>query len=335
MVKCINCPKHINKKNPGLQCSKCGKWLHASCASISIDQLTALSATEAVDWKCKACVGSQKPKRLSYIIPDPDEDDGETSEAEGSITAASGRTMGNKMLQPVLQQLRTEIRNIIREELQQTLKYYSDKIDEYSVKINNYETHVKTLEKQCIDLKSNLKNINLKCSVLESKINQLEQNQLMCQIEICGVKESANEDPVNIAKQVATKMQVSQNYIIKAYRKRKNRTEPSNRIEHSPIIVTLQDGARDIWLNKAKDFKMTATELGLQGSDKVYLRESLAPGIAFLLWKTKEALKNTFKFIWCKNGTILLRKEEKAKIISIRTLFELESVMASQNKPIN
>ncbi|KAI5634929.1 hypothetical protein NE865_12324 [Phthorimaea operculella] len=238
----------------------------------------------------------------------------------------------------ILQEMRQEIQNIIREELQISLKFYSDKIDEYTEKMTIYDANFKTLENQCKDLRDNLKNTNLKCSVLESKINQLEQNQMMNQLDVCGIKEKDNEDPETIAKKIATAMEVKPEDILKAYRKRARTSASANskKTDSAVITVHLRDGKRDQWLNNAKKIKLTMATIEPSGSDSdaIYLRETLAPGIAFLLWKTKEALKDSYKYIWCKNGTVLLRKQEGAKIISIKALSELETVCkALQKKP--
>lgn len=149
MAKCAICAKLLTKKSPGLQCSKCNKWLHAPCASISADQLNVLHATNSVNWKCKTCCRGSKHKRLSCIISDTD---GKENPDTESITPLSG--VHDKMMQQILQDIRNEVRQVIKDELQRTLEYYLDKINKYESKIQQYGKTMKELENRCTDLQN-------------------------------------------------------------------------------------------------------------------------------------------------------------------------------------
>lgn len=326
MPKCIKCAKLLTKKSPGLQCSKCSKWLHASCASISADQLSVLNATDSVDWKCKTCVGGGKTKRLSCILPDIDGEEYSDSE---SATNHTGVDTDN-MMQHILSDLRREVRQVIKEELQRTLEFYSEKIDEYEKKIQKYEKSVKEFENRCTDVQNNLKNSCIKYEILETKIMQMEQAQLSNHLEICGVNQSESEDLAKIAEKVAVAISQNPKDVVKAYRKKRNPSKVPRQGDQSPITLILREGNRDQWLEAAKTTSISATSIGQVEAGKVYLREALTPSMAFLLWKTKDELKGMFNYIWCKHGNILVRKSEKEKkIITIRTISDIEKVKSS------
>ncbi|KAI5640689.1 PHD-finger domain-containing protein [Phthorimaea operculella] len=321
MVKCAKCSKQLNNKSPGLQCSKCNKWLHAACANVTPDQLAILNSTDSVDWKCKTCAGPTRPKRVSCIIADPEEDASNISDSE---------IPNNNITQHILRQIRMEISGIVQAELQRSLAYYSDKIDDYEKRMKDYEINLKNAENQCAELKNHLKNLGLKYDVIALKCNQLEQNQLSNQLEVCGVEELDHEDTMDLVKSVATKINTNAGDIVKAYRK-KIPTRPragssTKKMEIAPITVILRDGSRDVWLDSGKKTNITVSDLGREGTDKVYLRESITPSTAHLLWKAKMQLRERFqfKYVWCKNGTVLARKGENEKIIVIHSLQHLE-----------
>ncbi|KAJ8709457.1 hypothetical protein PYW08_009461 [Mythimna loreyi] len=96
----------------------------SSSSSSKTDQLNVLYSTDAVDWRCRSCIGSAKPKRLSCILPDVDDED---------ITDTEN-LMDTNITQRILSDIRREVRDIIKEELQSTLQFYSDKIDESMLK---------------------------------------------------------------------------------------------------------------------------------------------------------------------------------------------------------
>lgn len=320
MAKCAKCSKVINKKSPGLQCGKCIKWFHAMCVSLSNEQLTALSSTDAADWQCDTCRCGVKSRRLSYILPDEEGDDNTETTSTSTTT----------MTQQMLNQIKVEVQNIIKTELQRTLQFYSDKIDDYECKLQNYGKQLKLLDNQNNDLKNNIKNINLKYSVLETKLNLMEQQQLSNQLEICGINEKENEKTEELVKSVAKKIEQNPEDIVKVYRK-KNRLHTKAKKNQSPasIIVVLREGSRDLWLDAAKKTAILPDYSGGQGQSKVYLRESITPATAHLLWKTKEMLRGEYSFIWCKRGSVLVRKQEKDKVITIRSLQELENIKNS------
>lgn len=326
MVKCLKCGKQVNKKSPGLQCCKCNKWLHSTCASITSEQLAALNTTDSIDWKCKACSGGIRPKRISCIMPDPDED------MEDNTDTETASMMTDSMTQKILCDIRKQVNEVIRQELHSSLKFFSDKIDEYSEKITLYEKNMKLLENQCIELKNNIRNINLKTEALELKYNQLEQSQINNHIEICGIKEMEHENTLELTKKVAMILNQKPEDIVKAYRKKQYRTSTAKPSAYSsPVTAILKEGTKNNWLLAARNGAITARNLGVEGeSSKIYLREALTSTTAHLLWRTKEELRGIYTYIWCKNGQVLVRKQERDKIITIRTLNQLEKLKIDQ-----
>ncbi|KAH9630409.1 hypothetical protein HF086_009558 [Spodoptera exigua] len=241
------------------------------------DQLSVLHDTDSVDWKCKTCAGSSKPKRLSCIMPEMDGD-------------------GNTDTEPPITHTHT---------------VYAD--NEYEAKIHKYEKSMKDLENRCTDLQNHAKNTKVKYEVLETKINQIEQAQLSNQLEICGINQSEKENPEEIAKKVAIAITQNPDDVIKAYRKRRNPSNMVKKKDQPAITVMLRDGIRDQWIDAAKSSMISAASMGQDGAEKIYLRECLTPSTAYLLWKTKEELKGLFSYIWCKHGNILVRKSEQEK----------------------
>lgn len=221
----------------------------------------------------------------------------------------------------ILSDIRREVREIVRTELQVTLQYYSDKIDEYEEKISMYESNLKTVENQCKDLKHSYQNLKLKNDMLEQKINAMEQQQMSNLVEICGVSELENENLQDITSKICVKLQLSSADVSKAYRKRKMRTNVAVQGPPSAIVVALREGSREQWLSSSRKTSITGRDLGHEDSTRIYIRESLTPSTAFLLWKTKKDLKETglCKFVWLKNGVVLAKKSETDKAHVIRS----------------
>lgn len=316
-VKCAiaNCNKLINKKSPGLQCAKCSKWIHGSCANLTADQLCALYSTESADWKCRSCQGNTKSKRLSFIMPDAEE------ELDTDTEPQSQNQITQSMLREFRSEIRKEVRDVVRaelqSELQSVLQFYSNKIDDYETKIKEYEN-------QSIEMKNQCKNLLLRNEAMEQKINIIEQNLINNYIEIDGISEYENEDVYSIAKKLSEKINQNAKDMLKVYRKKSKRNAGNRK---SPIIISLAEGRRAYWLAAAKNIDMTcARDLGMSEDSKIYVRESLTPYTANLLWKAKTTLKKTdlCKYVWCSEGVVLARKADRQRIHHIRNTSDIE-----------
>ncbi|CAK1597396.1 unnamed protein product [Parnassius mnemosyne] len=321
MVKCSHCNKIVTKKSPGIQCGKCSKWTHGECTAISEEQLNVLNSTDSVDWKCRTCTGTAKPKRISCIIPDAEEDTGSSLELQY-----------NTLTRKIISDIRRELREIMQQELQTTLQFFSEKMDEYQEKIKEYKINLKLTDNQIKDIKNNLKIVSLKNDAIEQKINSLQQNLIINNIEICGIAEEAAENLLDLTKRIAIKINQNPQDIIKAFRKKTARSNNSNNSQ-SVVILSLRDGCKEMWLESSKNIDISCREIGLSQGSKIYFRESLTPATAYLLWKSKTELKrnNLCKFVWCKNGVILARKHETDKIHHIRSSNDVERLVKSFN----
>lgn len=324
MAKCYKCNKVVSKKSPGIQCSKCSKWMHGVCADISTEQLNALYAMESIDWKCKVCSSGSKQKRISCILPETDADtDNEISMPKSTVTDPTRK---------MLCEIKHEVREIIRDELQRTLQFYSDKIDEYEDKIKLYENNMKKIENQNRDLSNNLKHISLKFEAMEQKLNNIDIRAIEDQLEIANIKEVENESVEQIVKSVGDKWGVNSEDIVKVYRKQSARPGNAGKKPTPPIIVSLKEGRRNNWLEQAKKNPLTACDLDPEGDAKIkiYLRESLTSWSASLLWKAKQELKESklCKFVWYKNGVILARRHEDDKPKYIRSIHDIDRLVA-------
>lgn len=335
MVKCAKCSKLVGKKTPGVQCNKCSKWLHGSCASLTTEQLTALSLTDSVDWKCRSCscTAGGKPKRISVILPDREDED---SEAECPNLGSQERLLYE--IKQEVREMRQTVRDIIRDELQSTLKFYSDKIDDFGERMHDHDSRIKIMENQLKNVINKNTNLELKNEVLEQKINRMEQAQLCNNVVICGVPEE-EKDAKKVAMLVSKALQQNADDIISVHRKKKpikpGAAQNSRTIADAPIVVTLREGSSESWIQASRSKSISARELGASSDSKIYVRASLSPSTAFLLWKAKTELKDKSlcKYVWCKDGMIMVRKTDgDKKIYYVRSAADIQTIKKELNK---
>lgn len=265
------------------------------------------------------CVGKVRSKRLSFILPDAEEEDATDSESLPRSGSLHGITVPNTT-EKMVHEIRREVREVVRNELQTALQFFSDKIDDYEVKMKDYEN-------ECTALRNVCSNLSLKNEVLEQKINGLEQFQLRNEVEIHGVKEVEGENVKALVDSICTKIQQRPSDIICARRKRVFRSD-KQKDKQSPLLVSLREGCRGQWLASARNANIISQDLGMEGDCKVYVQEALTPQNAFLLWKAKMVLKSTglCKYAWFKDGVILVRRAEKEKAQAIRSTKDIDRI---------
>ncbi|KAJ2937729.1 hypothetical protein O0L34_g19122 [Tuta absoluta] len=147
-----------------------------------------------------------------------------------------------------------------------------------------------------------------------------------------------NKDLKEITTKICSTFQLDPNNILKAYRKKSlGNKKTSKKTQPAAIVVGLREGKRDTWLMASKNCAKTCKDIGREEDTKIYFRESLSPHTAFLLWKAKSDLKlpGLFKFIWCKSGQVLARKNENDKIYQIRSEHDINTLKAMPNDDKN
>ena len=181
-------------------------------------------------------------------------------------------------------------------------------------KFEKMKATTQKLERENLDL-------NRKNQALQKQVDELSQNVLdldqyhrRVNLEISGVPERKEEEPMKIALQIAQVVSstVKADDIDIAHRIGKPK-EGDRRPR--PVIVRFNNRrARNAVYDerrKLKDF--TIKDLGFQGRDRIYINENLISSTRELLGEANKARKSAgYKFLWTYNGRIYVKKNETA-----------------------
>lgn len=181
---------------------------------------------------------------------------------------------------------------------------------------------------------------NLKYIVTElvAKIDNLEQNARSCNIEICNVPERRNENLISLMHNIGSmvKCNIQQNDIISIHRvphAHQQNNKPKN------IIVKLASRIlRDNILSANRLCKGLATDqLGISGTpQRIHMHEHLTLKNKQLFRECQDAAKkHSYKFLWVKHGTILVREKEATKAFAIRTSQDITKIKPGSSVPNN
>lgn len=322
VTKCTVCNKTITKKSPGLECSRCNKHVHATtaCAAASEKQLAALRAANNLEWNCSEC--SSNMNRSSIFIPEEDQDDLE------DVTKSFDGQSSPVDIKKLLQTISVEIRKIIKEEMasfQHSVEYLSEQYDDLKERSDKNDEIIKQLKNSNTTLKNTNTNLEHRISAIEQRLQEYEHQMLTNYLEIDGIPKATSDNLNTIAAQVASQLSADEGQVESI------RRGPPRGERPGIIIVKLNSkSTRNQWLAAAKTKELVLADVlpsapKEDANKKIYIREALTPHLKKLLWQAKQQLKTIFKYIWCRDGKILLKKEEKGKIHTITNVNDIKS----------
>ncbi|KOB74531.1 Uncharacterized protein OBRU01_09055 [Operophtera brumata] len=326
MAKCARCNKTVTKKAPGLECSRCGGLTHASttCTDLSNKQLNILKSAENLDWTCSDCKQKSPFRKTSFIIPEDDmEDDDAGSEKSIHLPINTSKFLSD---------ISSEMEKSIKKELKETnqcLQFLSDKVDDYLEIMETFKEKIHVLENKNSELINKNKHLEIKVGALEQRMNEIQQSQLVKLVEIVGIPVSACESLDVIAKNLAKKldMKVEDVKTIKRL--------PAKQGKPDTIQLTMREEVtKSRWISAARSMNLVAADVApnveaSRSRDKLFIRQALTQHLKNVLWKAKQALKDTHKFVWCKEGKVLVRKTDQSKIIVLRSETDITNLVKS------
>lgn len=327
---CGICSQQVGRKKPGIECSGfCAKFFHGQCLNLSSGQLDALRS-DGVSWRCLSCRSVDGDRRQSLGIatsrPSFTGSQSTGSPAASSAGAAQLSQMLSSDVMTLLQALRDDVQQMKTElrGLQDSVSFCSSKVTEFEANLNKMNEYFRKVDRLAVE------NAQLKSNVetLTSKMNDLDQNSRMKNIEIHGIPEKKGENLIREIQKVCSELdiQIDQNDIEFIHRVPSNPRFTPNEKSKNIIMGCSSRSTRDNILAAFKQKRLqsdkTSTSLSVDGvSDKIFINEHLTLANKLLHKESRDAAKKKgYKFVWVKNGHIFVRKNESSAIINIKNL---------------
>ncbi|XP_046662153.1 uncharacterized protein LOC124355189 [Homalodisca vitripennis] len=165
------------------------------------------------------------------------------------------------------------------------------------------------------DLKKNSK-LKDRVSILENKVDEMEQYSRKNCVETHGIPETDN-DVMDHVKSVgqALGMEITDQMIDNCHLLRKR---PGSDRPPGIIIKFVRKIDAENMLQKRKGKKLSTRHLGMQSDIPVYINESLSPARRRLLAMAREVkLQKHYKWLWVRGGKIFLRKEDNGPVSTV------------------
>ncbi|RVE41326.1 hypothetical protein evm_014021 [Chilo suppressalis] len=205
-------------------------------------------------------------------------------------------------------------------DLKQTIEFLSNRYDDVN-------TELEKLKTSTIDLRrDNLKLTGI-VNELTDKVNTIEQQARECNLEIQCLPEFSKENLPNTVIQLAKVLNcpLEQENILSCTRVAK--LNPKSKRPKTVIVKLSSPRVRDsmiaaclAYIKAHPDDKLNSGLLGLAGDkEQIYLSEHLSPNNRSLHAQARLFRKEAkYKYLWVRNGRILMRKDDESPILWIR-----------------
>lgn len=325
-MPCI-CNVKVERNDLKVRCSDCLKYFHAKCINIGQSDIDYMASNNK-SFTCKSC--STKRRKSIHLNPS-----GTTSK---SLNPASSTNIS--------------IANIT------ALSTQSSASDTVTV-INGNETEItnQLLYKELSNLKSMVSNVlselntmrqekdlmSKRIVILENKVNLYEQERKRNFIDIIGIPDiqpnSAREKLFTLIN-IGLDEQIRDDEIEFCYVKQTKNTfsqilsdnNSASKITSNILCVKFSSFAAKERIMKKKSTcknKLNAAIFGDKcGGNNIFINDTLTAYMRSLLTETRKMkLQHQYKYLWVRNSSIYIRKNEGDKAIKIKNFDDLDKII--------
>lgn len=217
-----------------------------------------------------------------------------------------------------------DVKQMTDRQLLELLPCLMNKLETYEQDMIKMKKRLEESENQISLLKEKLEEKEVENSLLQSAnerfelaIEDLQQRSRHTNIVIRGIKEERKENVWNITESIGRRIGIE---------------NPENDIQICHRVPTRsQDGPRPIVVrllnSKTRDKWIKEYKLKKLWSQHIYINEHLTPYNQNLFYHTRKLAKEEkYKFAWTKDCQIYLKKNETAKLITIKNMRDLDQI---------
>lgn len=319
-AKCKFCSKQITTRQSKVECCECKLYFHGSCVNLTAEDVSFYTTQDEV-WRCDPC---QKERRKSMRA------ESELSKMDPKLTDVIA----------LLQEMRTESKDqmkLLENDLGKSVETCHEKIDELTKIIHSQNEALKAFEeKYKMTLQEN-KQLKNKVNELEVRLDDMEQYSRSNTLEINGIIEKENENVLDVVKAVGNSLgcPISEEMVDACHRVgQKGQEKPRGIV----VKFTRRTVKEDLMQKRRVKRNLNTKDIGItdRPADVIYISESLTQQRR-KIFNSARALKREkgFQFLWIRNGKILLRTEEGARVTVLTSLEQVEKLRNSTPAPAN
>lgn len=368
-VLCSECKEVVNidvEKFVFCANKKCMKYYHKKCSKITDADYKKYSKDKHKVWFCKKCVREQSEIVWRRSIPSSSKADTHkevVTSSESPVQAAETitvhadvhvvskeKSINDDVTKPkkvpiqqsdsvVINNIHTMVKemnsrqNRMEAELAGIKHSFESRLAHLENELTYFRNGFEDMRKELHEVTDENQNLKKTVENVQLKLNQFEQDNLSCNVEICGVHEETGENLGNVLFQI--KEAVGCVNLIPADMKIVYRKNMKNNTSGLPRPIVVKFINRNVKLDFMKKCKTIGNKLSTnliyrnKPNRPIYINHQLTGITSYLLMNTKREIKNgLFKFVWVQDGKILTRRVDHGPIQQIYSLNHLNGIIS-------
>lgn len=194
-------------------------------------------------------------------------------------------------------------------DMKSSMGFFENKFEDQKLEILELQRSNANLKTENKSLTSSINSLKVDVAEMKNELNDLEQYGRREMVDIVGFPQSKEENTDNIVSNICKKLNIPIDI--------NKDIEVSHRVSsktNAAIIVKFNNRRkRDEFFNKGRKSNLKLSAFGYQDDSSIYVNESLTYKNRMIFKKTKDALRNKYKYIWIKNGITLIKKNDQDK----------------------
>lgn len=275
------CKKYNEADTVSTMRNECKKCFHLNC--LQTPDIPDVNKFLGLSWKCTICI--KKPP------------------------------VGNMDLGPLLAKLNDIQADIAQvkskqEDMVRSIEFYGNKIDDFSIKINEFENKLKIVPTLQVNIQANATDI----SNLKSQVDNLQQQLRLNNLEINGIPEASNENILDIVNRLFVALDINGDNIIDTCH-RVPHMKSDNKTPKSIIVKLTRRSYKDAIIAAIRKQKgVSADKIGFNDVNrKIYINDHLTPSNQLLYKKTRDLCKPKNISCWTRDCKIFLKHPQTAR----------------------
>lgn len=317
LLICRICQHNITKTQYSIQCNgDCKSWFHQGCCGLKEKELK-LHQLGTMKWSCNEC----------------EADTDESSDADVTGTRDNKRK-STKTPPTENTEFLFNMKNPTNKEILSAMKAMFEDLK------NSVSFNGSMIEKMRSDMERVIddnKKLKQEQSVLKNRINELEQDIIHIkrstikdgnddnQKNIVVVGISGNDDSRKDVKKIFNYLNLDisdEEYCVKVL--------PSKHTKKTVLITFDKSESKAKVMEQKKSVRLDTVKCGITDTfSNIFINEDMPRHTRDLFKKARNLKEHGYKYIWCKDGKILVRKTDGGPVIRILTMSQITGLISS------
>lgn len=247
-----------------------------------------------------------------------------SSESEGEDDALEVKL--EKTMKKLFNDFKREMKNDMRD-FEVSLEFNNSKLNDLIKKMGTMQNTINSMAEKQEKLELENKSLRMKVNQLEISVDEMDQYSRIKNIQIDGVPVTRDEDLKEVVKTMGQKIEVNiKTEDIDAIHRIPSRSNANP----EPIVVQfVTRQMKENVVKKSKEKRVCTDDLNMQCANKpVFVNEHLTRKRKNIMFEARK-LKNekNYKFLWSRNGKILIKKNETSTTIQLNSLDDLSKII--------